>query len=145
VSHRIERSELTAEFFGRLSFKTGAENGVIAREIGESVSEGAQVKAGAADHDREMPTPPNLGQSRLREMEKLGDIEGLGERNFAHEMMGHAGAQLGRRFGGEHVEPLVNLEGIRADDFSAAAFRDGDGEFAFPYSGGAGDDEEASG
>ena len=77
--------------------------------------------------------------------EILGDIEGLGERDFADEMVRHAGAECRRGFGRQDVEPAVNLERVGADDFASATLRDGDGEVGFSHRRRPGDDEEWAG
>jgi hypothetical protein len=87
----------------------------------------------------------DLRDSLLGELEILGDIEGLSERDFADEMMGRSRSQFGGRLGRENVETLVDLKSIRTDDFAMATFRYLDRDVGFPDRSRTGDDEEGSG
>ena len=141
----VECRELALQLIERLAFQTRPQIGIRAGQIGEAAGEGAQVKPGAADDDGHAPAGLNLREAQAGGAEILGDIEGLGEGDFAQQMMRHAGALGACGLGGEEVEPAVNLERIRAHDLAPAALGDGDGDIGFSGGCGAGDDEEWSG
>src|SRR4051812_23761509 len=60
-------------------------------------------------------------------------------------MMGNSRPQLGGRLRGEDRQPVVNLEGVRPDDFAAELLGDVHCEAGFAGSGGAGDEEGGGG
>ncbi len=132
-------------FFRRLGLE-GRPHGRIASGAGEQpVDEGLDVKPGAAGHDRE-PSPrgdPAGGIERVPD-EVGGRVLDLGP-DDVDEVMRDAPPGFGPRLVGADVETAVDLDGVAADDLSAEAQGQIDGDAALADGRRSEDDDEDGG
>jgi hypothetical protein len=116
-----------------------AEGGVAGWEGIESVGEGFEVEAGAADDDGDVTAGGNVVKDGEGEGAVALGVAGVGGGEVAEEMVGDEGELFGSGFGGDEVEALVELEGVGIDDFAIEL--EGEVESGGGFAGGGGADD----
>ena len=83
--------------------------------------QGAQIKAGATDKDREVTASFDFGNCLDCRTRPIGRGESHLRRNKVDEMMWNAATLIERDFRSRNFNLLINLDGIAVDDLAAEA------------------------
>ena len=143
VGRRVAFAQFGQQIFQRRGFEFGAQFGIGGRRFAESFKKGFEVKSGAAAKNRHAPARLDFRHGAMREPGELRGVERFGQIADVNEVMRHAGAVGGRRFGRADVESAIDLHGIGGNDFAAELFREAQGDFRFADGGRAGDEDGA--
>ena len=91
----------------------GADLGIDRRDRGDAVEQGAQIKPGAADQDRQAPRGVDRGDLGARQLGPVGGRAGVGAVAHAVEAMLGALAVGGRGGGREDRQVAIELARCR--------------------------------
>jgi hypothetical protein len=138
---RIERLQLTQQICERRGFECGAQLFIGRRRVAESIEESLEVKSRAAAENRHAMARLDFRRGLTGEFDKPGRVEGFFQIHDVNQVMWHAGALGGGRFGGADVEAAINLHGIHRDDFAADCFGEQQRDFGFANGGRAGEED----
>ena len=112
----------------------------LPRNVGEAVTEGAEVEGRPADEEDLPAAGPDPGDRRGYVREPAGDVVGLGRGDDVDEVVWHP-APFGRpRLGGADVEPPVDRHRVDADDLCPQTLGHPDPQRGFPGRRGAGEE-----
>jgi len=131
VGRRIAFFQFAQQRFKRRGFQFGAQFWICGGRFAESAQERLEIKSRAAAEDWNFISRLDFFDRLLREADELRGVEIFRQVADVNEVMRHAGALGGRRFGRADVESAINLHGIHRDDFAAEFFREAQGDFRF--------------
>ena len=125
-----------------VEFEAGSNIRVAGWGREETEQQGADVKVGSANNDRQVVSPKDVLDGRVCGIDEFAGREWLGWIEDIQKVMGDASLNLGRGFVGADVHAAINGKGIGRDNLSAQPFSHRDPKAAFARSGRPHDDQD---